>query len=173
MGAGGRGLSQACEDCSALLAAQRVGPERLDWHVEPGAAHNERDWRRRLPRALRWLFGAPLAAENSAGEAFWSRPSPVRAGCAFELYADPSKLPQPCRGQPQVRLGFDTWSRDVQTLLLQPAGLPRQEAAGDKAWLVAMVVAPPGARDLQLAFTNGTDWDNNGGKNYELPVTQG
>lgn len=44
-----------CRQLAALLAAQGVGPDRLLWEVDEGAAHTESAWAARLPRALRWL----------------------------------------------------------------------------------------------------------------------
>lgn len=166
-------LTDACMECAAVLQAQGVDSTRLDWHVDPGAAHNERDWRRRFPRALRWLLAGDAVAAPSPPVAFWTRPAPVVPGRAFEIYADPVQLQLPQGvGQKQVHLGFNSWACDVQTNTLQPAGLPK-ELAGGVDWLAALCGAPTGAVDLSFAVTDGTSWDNNGGSNYALPVALG
>src|SRR5438105_18192 len=41
----------------ALLEAKGYGPDRLRHVVEPGGAHHESAWARRLPDALRFLLG--------------------------------------------------------------------------------------------------------------------
>jgi len=166
-----RFLADACRQCGELLTAQGVSPSRLDWHVENGAAHNERDWRRRLPRALRWLLATDGVIAPEPAPAFWTWPSPVRPGRPFELYADPCRLQLPAGGTLQVHLGFDAWSRALERVPLLPAGLPRERTDGVE-WLAALICAPEGARDLRFAITDGTMWDNNGGKDYELPVAE-
>lgn len=42
-----------------LLAARGYGPDRLLWLTDPRGAHSEASWRRRLPRALRFLYPKP------------------------------------------------------------------------------------------------------------------
>jgi predicted alpha/beta superfamily hydrolase len=41
----------------AILRAEGLGPRRLKVVVEEGGRHSERDWARRLPEALAFLFG--------------------------------------------------------------------------------------------------------------------
>jgi enterochelin esterase-like enzyme len=61
---GGLGAAvDAQHACGATLLAAALGvgvgmgPERLRFMLEPGAAHHERDWARRLPHALQFLMG--------------------------------------------------------------------------------------------------------------------
>ena len=51
-----RVLDDALE-LAGVLRAKGLGARRLRLHVDHGAHHNERDWARRLPDALRFLFG--------------------------------------------------------------------------------------------------------------------
>jgi predicted alpha/beta superfamily hydrolase len=44
-------------DLAALLRSKGFGPRRLRVQIEEGARHHERYWARRLPGALRFLFG--------------------------------------------------------------------------------------------------------------------
>jgi predicted alpha/beta superfamily hydrolase len=41
---------------SAHLTRRGYGPDRLLWRPDPRGAHNETSWRRRLPKALRFLY---------------------------------------------------------------------------------------------------------------------
>ncbi|MEQ1507456.1 MAG: alpha/beta hydrolase-fold protein [Myxococcota bacterium] len=52
------------EALAATLADRGLGPDRLMWRPDARGAHQERHWRRRLPKALRFLFGP---APGSAG----------------------------------------------------------------------------------------------------------
>lgn len=165
-------LARTCGDCARHMAKQGVGAERLDWHVEAGAAHTEADWCRRLPRALRWLCAAEAPPSTPLGAGFWTRPSPVVPGRAFEFYADAAhlRLRLPAGGaSPQVHLGFDGWTAGVGTHPLLPAGLAAPTPGGC-TWLAALVRAPSGVKDLKFALTDGAAWDNNGGADFELPV---
>lgn len=57
--AGGRerGLMFAeAERMAALLAHRGLGPDRLLWRPDQNGTHHERSWRRRLPKALRFLY---------------------------------------------------------------------------------------------------------------------
>ena len=154
-------LRDACGECAGHLSR---GNTELLWLVEPGGKHNERDWGRRLPCALRWLFGYP---EAPMSEVFWTRPSPVPSGGAFEVLVKKEKLSLPPRESYQVHLGFDQWSKGVQRCDLLPSGLA---AEGGEAILACLAYAPPGSSSMHLAVTNGVEWDNNQEKNYELPV---
>ncbi|CAL1143168.1 unnamed protein product, partial [Cladocopium goreaui] len=153
-------LRDACGECAGHLE----GTELL-WLVEPGGKHNERDWGRRLPCALRWLL-APEVPE--AAEVFWTRPSPVPSGGAFELLVHKEMLSLPVRERYQVHLGFDNWSSGIQCCNLLPSGLAKEE--NGSAILAALAYAPPGSASMHFALTNGVEWDNNQEKNYELPV---
>jgi hypothetical protein len=51
---------------AAILRAKGYGPADLAFAVDPGGAHNEAAWARRLPTALRFLLG-PLMPEPRAG----------------------------------------------------------------------------------------------------------
>lgn len=153
-------LRDACGECAGHLE----GTELL-WLVEPGGKHNERDWGRRLPCALRWLL-APEVPE--AAEVFWTRPSPVPSGGAFELLVHKEMLSLPVRERYQVHLGFDNWSSGIQRCNLLPSGLAKEE--NGSAILAALAYAPPGSASMHFALTNGVEWDNNQEKNYELPV---
>ncbi len=42
-----------------VLAARGYGPDALLWRYDRRGAHRERDWARRLPKALKWLFRRP------------------------------------------------------------------------------------------------------------------
>jgi predicted alpha/beta superfamily hydrolase len=53
--AGGRMVGWTRE-MGELLASRGYGPDRLMVRIDPRGAHNERAWRRRLPRALRFLY---------------------------------------------------------------------------------------------------------------------
>jgi predicted alpha/beta superfamily hydrolase len=57
----GRMLADAAE-LSALLQSRGLGPDRLMWRPDARGAHHERHWRRRLPKALRFLFRRERAA---------------------------------------------------------------------------------------------------------------
>eukprot|EP00435_Cladocopium_sp_Y103_P076083 s11_g76.t1 len=162
-------LRDACSECAGHL-----GGTELLWLVEPGGKHNERDWGRRLPCALRWLL-APEVPE--VAEAFWTRPSPVPSGGAFELLVRKGMLSLPMRERYQaglqqakqsVHLGFDNWSSGIQRCDLLPSGLAKEE--NGSAILAALAYAPPGSASMHFALTNGVEWDNNQEKNYELPV---
>ena len=82
--------------------------------LEAGGKHNERDWGRRLPAALRWLCGAVL---QPPGEAFWTRPQPVRPGGPFELFVRKDRVALPERGRLQA-YGWDGllrwWNIDTE-----------------------------------------------------------
>ncbi|HEX5760678.1 MAG TPA: alpha/beta hydrolase-fold protein [Thermoanaerobaculia bacterium] len=53
----GRGTAQPLvAELADQLARRGYGPDRLLWRCDPRGAHNEASWRRRLPRALRFLF---------------------------------------------------------------------------------------------------------------------
>ena len=41
---------------AAHLARRGLGPDRLMWRPDARGAHHERHWRRRLPKALRFMF---------------------------------------------------------------------------------------------------------------------
>jgi enterochelin esterase-like enzyme len=61
--AGGRERGRMFADAELLtrLLAERGLPEdRLMWRPDARGAHHERAWRRRLPKALRFLFRAPI-----------------------------------------------------------------------------------------------------------------
>ncbi len=56
-GARERGRMYAdAEHLCAVLSARGLGPDRLMWRPDQRGAHQERHWRRRLPKALRFLF---------------------------------------------------------------------------------------------------------------------
>ena len=55
---GGGGMLQMAERLKAQLLQQGYPKERLRFYADPDGAHNERDWRRRAPRALSFLFDA-------------------------------------------------------------------------------------------------------------------
>ena len=42
-----------------FLASRGLGPTRVHIVVEPCGIHDERAWARRLPQALRFLYGRP------------------------------------------------------------------------------------------------------------------
>lgn len=50
-----RVLADAVE-LAAVLRERGLGPRRLRFRIDEGAAHHERHWARRLPEALRFLF---------------------------------------------------------------------------------------------------------------------
>ncbi|CAK9019560.1 unnamed protein product [Durusdinium trenchii] len=153
-------LREALVECAGHLRKATA----LLSYLEPGGRHNERDWGRRLPMALRWL----LSGEEGRGEAFWTRPSPLLPGSCFELLARKDQVRLPDSGRFQVHLGFDQWSSGVRRCDLLPSGLGPTE--GSEAVLAALAYAPSSSSSLHFAFTNGVDWDNNQEKNYELPV---
>lgn len=159
-------LRDACLECAEHLKNQGLSSDRLVSFVEPGGRHNERDWSRRLPCALRWLL-RPTAAPESR-PTYWSRPSPIVAGRAFEIYVEKAKLRLSPTHTMKIHLGFDGWSHGVQTCDLMPACLSATE--GGSEWLAALICAPTGVSSINFAFTNGQDWDNNHEKNYDLPV---
>jgi hypothetical protein len=51
----GRMLADATT-LAALLARSGLGADRLLWRPDARGVHHERSWRRRLPKALRFLF---------------------------------------------------------------------------------------------------------------------
>jgi len=53
--AGGRMLPVA-RDMAKLLSSRGYGPDQLRFRADPRGSHNERHWRRRLPRALRFMY---------------------------------------------------------------------------------------------------------------------
>ncbi|MHB8875885.1 MAG: alpha/beta hydrolase [Myxococcaceae bacterium] len=53
--AGGRMLP-ATRDMAELLGSRGYGPDQLMFRADPRGTHNERHWRRRLPRALRFMY---------------------------------------------------------------------------------------------------------------------
>lgn len=58
--AGARERGSMFEDAELLaghLATRGLGPDRLLWRPDRRGIHHERHWRRRLPKALRFLFG--------------------------------------------------------------------------------------------------------------------
>ncbi|CAE7824016.1 ybbA [Symbiodinium sp. CCMP2592] len=152
-------LREACEECAGHLRPH-IGSGLLSM-VEPGGRHNERDWGRRFPCALRWLFGIP----SSSPHAIWTRPSPLRPG-PFELFVRRGVVKLPDSKRFQVHLGFNDWSSGVQTCDLLPSGIGLAE--GDEPVLAALGSVPDGASGMKLVFTNGDAWDNNSGKDYCL-----
>jgi hypothetical protein len=54
-----RFASPQAEEAKEILENHglKVAESRLAFEVEEGAAHNERDWARRLPEALEFLLG--------------------------------------------------------------------------------------------------------------------
>lgn len=57
--AGARERGRMFADAELLaeaLEGQGLGPERLMWRPDQRGAHHERHWRRRLPKALRFVF---------------------------------------------------------------------------------------------------------------------
>lgn len=59
--AGGRGGDRAigaeARELATRLRRRGWRPDELAWHFVKSGEHSERHWRRRLPRALRFLFG--------------------------------------------------------------------------------------------------------------------
>jgi enterochelin esterase-like enzyme len=55
--ASGRML-QAADRLAQDLAGRGYSPGQLMWRPDPRGGHNERAWRRRLPKALRFMFQA-------------------------------------------------------------------------------------------------------------------
>lgn len=54
----GRGMMiRHAKDMANLLAGRGYGADRLMWRPDAKGTHSERHWRRRLPKALRFLFG--------------------------------------------------------------------------------------------------------------------
>lgn len=51
---------------AAYLAGRGWGPDRLLWRPDARGAHNEASWRRRLPKALRFLYCQSLRASSVA-----------------------------------------------------------------------------------------------------------
>jgi len=57
--AGGRERGRMFADAerfAALMELRGLGPDRLLWRPDQAGAHHERSWRRRLPKALRFLY---------------------------------------------------------------------------------------------------------------------
>eukprot|EP00931_Biecheleriopsis_adriatica_P106264 TRINITY_DN80748_c0_g1_i1.p1 TRINITY_DN80748_c0_g1~~TRINITY_DN80748_c0_g1_i1.p1 ORF type:complete len:414 (+),score=80.38 TRINITY_DN80748_c0_g1_i1:37-1242(+) len=162
-------LRDACRECVAHLEKHGLGSDRLVWFIEPGGKHNERDWGRRLPAVLRWFLAKPPAEVLQESEtSFVTRPSPILPGAPFEFYAKKAKLKLGDGQGLKVHLGFNGWTQAIQTCDLMPACLSSVECG--REWLAACACAPPGAVDMSFAFTNGDAWDNNGERNYDLPV---
>ncbi|CAJ1337205.1 unnamed protein product [Effrenium voratum] len=120
----------------------------LAFLLERGGKHNERDWGRRLPGALRWLLGAP-----TEGQDFWTRPAPLKPG-PFELFVRRSWLKLAEKQRFQVHLGFNGWALQVQRCDLLAACVEEEP----QAVLAALAYCPPGASSCHFALTNGAAW---------------
>jgi hypothetical protein len=57
-----RSCVEAVQALDARLGQAGLGPDRRLLVIEPDAVHNEEAWARRLPRALAFLFPAPVDA---------------------------------------------------------------------------------------------------------------
>jgi enterochelin esterase-like enzyme len=51
-----RGMFNDAAHLARLLGAEGMGSDRLMWRPDARGTHHERHWRRRLPKALRFLF---------------------------------------------------------------------------------------------------------------------
>lgn len=49
-------MVRGAQRLASILTSRGFGPDRLLWRPDPRGAHHERHWRRRLPKALRFLF---------------------------------------------------------------------------------------------------------------------
>jgi predicted alpha/beta superfamily hydrolase len=82
-GPGSAGRSSVVDDgrhfVDAIVAAlPEAAQNRVMLVEDPGAAHNEAAWRRRLPNALRFLLGPPLGEPTA--DALWPWAPVMRAG---------------------------------------------------------------------------------------------
>eukprot|EP00928_Gymnodinium_smaydae_P063023 TRINITY_DN46727_c0_g1_i1.p1 TRINITY_DN46727_c0_g1~~TRINITY_DN46727_c0_g1_i1.p1 ORF type:complete len:417 (+),score=58.86 TRINITY_DN46727_c0_g1_i1:33-1253(+) len=164
-------LRDACAECASLLAAQGLGQERLAWFIEQGGRHNERDWGRRFPCALRWLM--PLASYSAVVDperAFWTHPEPILPGSPFEILVERAESkPGEFEGV-GVRLVFED-THSVQTcvlLTLLPACLSAPGAG--KGLLAALAHAPEGVKSIKFALTNSDVGAGYGEQKHELLV---
>ena len=56
---GGGGMLLLAEKLKTQLLQQGYPPEHLHFYADPDGLHSEKEWRRRAPQALDFLFDAP------------------------------------------------------------------------------------------------------------------
>jgi predicted alpha/beta superfamily hydrolase len=130
------------EDVVAALAP--LERDRVRLVEDPGAAHDEAAWRRRLPDALALLWRDGPPAAPAVSESLWPWATVLRPGGSTTT----TIFARDALGRPFVRLGDDgaVTSADPAIARIDPAGVVTAIAAGTSTLRAAADPADPTAR---------------------------
>jgi membrane protease YdiL (CAAX protease family) len=100
----------------------------------------------------------PHAAHTSLSAEATLNPDPPVSGQEVAVAYRVAGGPLAGAAQVSLHYGFDGWRQTTDT---------RMSAAGDGKWNLTLKL-PVDARQLDFVFTDGTRWDNNGGRDWHI-----